>query len=640
MIKTKLIKNLCCGFLLLSCIPIVGLSQANHAWDWLISTENLEGKFTIGEHPRGLISPKEVPEIRQRIKLEPYKSWYENFRGKTREKAREFNSASMFEAKEAAELAANQCFMYTFTGKQKWSRSSYKNLTKVFKDEEIFNNPISRGLNRAAMLRDMAMAYDHCYSSWSQQQRYNVNCQIYKITYATSANMGLEVNYSLVSNWMGVRWGAVMFASLVWDNPTVEEQSIMEPLRWNSYKRISDHIELNILKNGWNTENMWYHNYNWSFIGPAPISFQNKFKENFTSALKKFAPDATNTMWGLMTSAVAIETHEGNVGVKADLSDDNQNMEEGLLGMSFRLYPEEQLPAIKWMHDYLDESTIYSLPYYPNDVETKNPVKLDWLTYVDKQPGVVVFRNRFQDENDIVATYNASAERSDGHWGPDVNTVRLVGLGSFFVDGAGRTQLVAGQTNLFPGSISEDQEGIKSEGTFLGYQTKPDGSGYACGLGSNTGVKNQQTCLLVDYSMDQSKKGIFVLDYKSDNGEIWRLNTPDYNSIDIHTDGFTITNPDRATLRVQVLGIDRPLDITTGRVRYGGETVWQNTGINYRGKHYKNNKWVDVENNGNFTIVMTLYPKGGSHHQVSSGENTDEIQIGEKLIQLPKCDKN
>ncbi|MFH5885416.1 hypothetical protein ACG2F4_13980 [Halalkalibaculum sp. DA3122] len=633
---TNTLKSLFFWFLVIALLPRHALSQENPVWDWLINTDTLQGKHATGEHPRGLISLDDVPELRERIKTEPYKSWFGNFR----EKVRDVDYGTSYEAQETAKLAGDQCLLYTFTGEQMWADRAYSNLREVFRDDQIFNNPVSRGLTRAAMLRGMAVAYDHCYPAWSQPQRDDVNRQIYKITYATSANMGREANYSLVSNWMGVRWGAVLFASLVWDNPTAGEPSIMEPLRWDTFKRLSDHMEINLLENGWSAESMGYHAYNWSFIGPALIAFENRLGDQIPSVLRFFEPASEQSLWGIMTSTVSIERQESEVGVKADLSDDNQNMGSGLIGMGFRLYPERQLPALKWMHDYLDRGNIYSLLYYPETVEAKNPASIGWQTYADEQQGVVVFRDRFRNENDIVATYNTSAERFAGHWGPDANTVRLIGLGSFFIDGAGRTQLVAGQTNLFPGPVSKDQEGIKSEGTFLGFETLPDGSGFACGRGSNTGVKNQQTCFVVDYSVFEDQGGVFVLDYESDNGEIWRLNTPEYNTVDVHEGGFTITNPDGASLRATILGVEQPLDITTGRVRYGGETERHNPGIDYRGKNYQYNKWIDVANEGHITVVLTLLPKGASHPQISSGKTADEIYIDDHSIQLPKCEKN
>ena len=630
--KTKLL-NLCCIFMMLQ-VSLPGFSQHKKSLDWLINTSSLEGKKAIGEHPRGLVTAEEVPAIRKRIKQKPFKGIFQEHQKETEALEKELASANNFEVYKVPNLAAKQSYMYLFTGNERWAEKAYQQMETIFKDTIIFNNPVSRGLTRANMLRQMAITYDFCYPAWNQKQRDEVNRQLYKIAYSVHANMGYDANYSLVSNWMGVRWSSALFACLVWDNPAPDEPSLATPLIWDGTKRLTDHLNEIMFSNGWNGESMGYHGYDWSFIGPALIAYQNHSNKPAPATLEQFSPQAINTMWGYSSIALAIETRKGSKGMKPDLSDDHLNIGGDVISLNLKLYPQEQIPALKWMHDYLEIKSLYSILYYPEEQEALNPENMDWLTYSDPMQGIAVFRNRFQDENDIVAVYNTSATRVKGHSGPDVNTFRIIGLGAPLVVGAGRTGLVAGQTNLFPGPVTPEDKGNNSAGKFLSFESKEDGSGHACGKGSSTGVEEHIRCFLVDYSGKSGTEAVFVVADSSKNGRIWRLNTPEFNSITTDKEGFTITTPDGASLRGHVLQVKKPLNINTGKVRYGGETVRHNGGINYKGKKYKDNKWIDIENTGEITVVFTLQPKGKKHPTIRRSSSQKEIIIGEQKIEL------
>jgi hypothetical protein len=122
----------------------------------------------------------------------------------------------------------------------------------------------------------------------------------------------------------------------------------------------------------------------------------------------------------------------------------------------------------------------------------------------------------------------------------------------------------------------------------------------------------------------------------SKNGRIWRLNTPEFNSITTDKEGFTITTPDGASLRGHVLQVKKPLNINTGKVRYGGETVRHNGGIHYRGQNYIYNNWIDIENDGEITVVLTLQPQGRKHPEVNLGASDHEVLVGGQRILLER----
>ncbi|WP_439483876.1 hypothetical protein [Cyclobacterium plantarum] len=599
--------------------------------DWLINTAAMEGKDALGKHPRGLILPEEVPGIRESIQSGAYREQLENWMLQEANLKEEIKAMASFDARKTAELAEHQSVLYLFTGESSWAVKAFQNLEAVFEDKVVFDNPVARGLTRAALLQSMVITYDFCYQAWDQPQRNLVNRQLYKTLYATQASMGFDANYSLVSNWMGVRWGAVLFAGLVWDNPDSGSRSIADPLIWDASKRLTDHLKENIYPQGWNAESMGYHIYNWSFIGPALIAFQNRQGKDYP-VLDTFAPQAKHALKAMASTMVNIPVKPGITGVKPDLSDDNLNIGEGLLAMGLRLYPDSQLPAIKWMHDYLGEKSLFSVLYDQGNLKAENPENRNWLNHADTTQGLVVFRKSFEGAEDIVALFNVSQKRIAGHKGPDVNTFRIIGGGVPLAIGAGRTGLVAGQTNLFTKKPDENEKGDNSAGKLLDFAFDGQGSGHALGSGNSMGVDEQLRKFTVAYDAETGAEAVFLVEDFSVNGRIWRLNTPEFNQVTLLEEGFLIQTPSGFTLQAKVLNATKPLSVSKSSIRYGGNTSRLNPGILWQGQAYSHSTAIDIAIKGNSKVLLVLQAPGKQQPRVLSTET--KVQVGSLEIPL------
>ncbi|WP_375583530.1 hypothetical protein [Cyclobacterium xiamenense] len=630
--QASLLGILTLGLLLLGQVSTT-MAQKN-ALDWLIDMPDLDSTVAVGMHPRGLLLPEEVPVLRKKLAEERYAGVIPACREKAEQLAKDLQEGNP-DARQLAESAEMFALLHLFSGETGFANRAFSQLERLFEDRVIVNNPISRGLTRAAVLRSLAMTYDLCYTGWSPGQRNLVNRQLYKLTYTTQANMGAEANYSLVSNWMGVRWGAALFAGMVWDNPFPEEPSLMDPLVWDATKRLMDHVRENIYPQGWNAESIGYHLYNWSFIGPALIAFQNRGGQgNSRSALEMLAPTASEAVEAMAPTMVNIFAREGLTGMKPDLSDDNLNLGTGLFGLAFRLYPRSQLPQIKWMHDYLGDSSLYSLLYYPEEVRSKNPAESGWLNHADTTQGVVVFRNRFANDKDIVAVFNTSSRRISGHKGPDVNTFRIIGGGVPLVIGAGRTGKIAGQTNVFPQVPDTDQKGKMDAGILLDFGFDGSGSGFAVGQGSNTGVQEHRRKFTVCYDKASAAEAVFLVEDRSENGRIWRMATPEFNEVSLSENGFTIHTPTGYTLRVIALGSLGRQVVKEGKVPYGGRLSRVNPGIVWNGRSYTQSKVIDLEMEGNLKVVMVLKAPGQPEPEVRISDDAERVFVGNLTIAL------
>ena len=609
------------------------LSQLLLLFVFLFSFQTLQAqqKFI---HPRGLLNAEELTTLRQKVERQPWKDRLIAMRST----AGKMEISTSKTNQDSSAIARIYGYLYTLSGEKADAETGWKYTEGVLDNPDIFNNPVSRGLTRARLLRDMAETYDLCFNAWSEDRCRKASEKLLFATMTTASNMGYDANYSIESNWMGVRYGAVLLAALVNDDWKANEKvrSRLLPFEWDANKRLGEHIAVNINSNGWNTESLSYFSYNWTFVAPALIASQNRLGSGRFSLDQNF-PKAINSLWAYSTATVAIPGINSKV-MQLDFSDDDPMSSYFLYPVGLRLFPEKQKPALLWMLDYLSgpdtwvtdgEQLFYNILWTPENIQPENPAKSGWLTYFDADQGMALFRNRFHDENDIVAGFTATAKRVRGHQGFDNLGFRILGLGSIWAVGAGRTGQVAGQSCLFPVADIENHSGENGAvGKVLETHFNEDGSGMMTATGSCMGVANHVRTFQADYSKISGAEAVFIITDRSDNGKIWRMNSPEFNELKINSDGFTLISPDGAELKAVVFTDANQLKITSTKVHYGGNTKDHNRGIAFRGKTYEWTNAIDCTTNGNITVVMTLQPKGKEHPKVTMKNN--RIWIGNK----------
>ena len=128
-----------------------------------------------------------------------------------------------------------------------------------------------------------------------------------------------------------------------------------------------------------------------------------------------------------------------------------------------------------------------------------------------------------------------------------------------------------------------------------------DGESYISATGNATGVDVHNRSMKV--KMFENSAFIVVSD-SSENGSIWRINTPEFNQVKVLEDGFEIIGPNKTKLFAKVKTSFSKIE--TGTNRYGGNTQRHNYGIWYQGKQYKNTTYVDVHCDKNITVEMVL----------------------------------
>jgi hypothetical protein len=565
-------------------------------------------------HPVLFFGTEDIPKLRSKAKSEPFASMV------TVLKMRASGELPQSEESGSPDRLMNDyrlrddATLYLVTGEQKYSDRARELAMRMIADTEYWNNPRSKGLTRAAGLLSVTLAYDFCGTSWPEETRKTVLAAMTTAAENLLASMGEGANTKTGNNWQAVRYGAAGLAFLAAGSPDSQKRA------WACYELLIKHLRANLGRGSWNPEGTGYTIYPWQFSGPFAIAAARAG----IGDVRKDVPEVGKTLWTTLVATVPIKNRNGR-GLHPDLSDDHPVYEgQGTAGIAFWLTEPAWLPATRWMYDRLvggfgdgtwDSArggALYSLLFYPTDIEAAPPGEPHGNAYVDKTLGVVVFRKSYKDEQDIVTLVNATSRRaSGGHSGPDVNTLRLIGLGAPFIVGGGRTGDTAGQSNLFAGPPPKNDNG--QLGKLVEVTLDSDGSGTAFVQGSCLGVLDHRRSVAVDYSEASGSPALICNGETSENGRLWRLNTPEFNSIRTEGRAIIIESPVGSTLVITVLEPENPV-FRTGVVPRGGGD--EQPGFPFHGKKYLNNKYVEFDCDRNVFVVMTL--QRGEAPQVES----------------------
>jgi hypothetical protein len=256
-------------------------------------------------HPRGLILQKEAQGLREKIKREPYASMYRNI---LHEEQRLSKTAGG--VYEISTLTKYQAFIYLLTEEKSWMQKAYDNMLTLLADSAFVRNPLSKGLTRAHVLRELVYAYDFGFEGLTVDQRQIVSNALYDLMSSVNNNMGRMANYNIESNWMGVRYGSVVFAASVLDEAYLDQSTGPKSVKaflWDTQKRLQDHLQAAFTPNGWFVESLGYHMYDWQFACPAIIALQNTSSFNSSFNLENYAAQLLHALDQHMTSIVSLQ---------------------------------------------------------------------------------------------------------------------------------------------------------------------------------------------------------------------------------------------------------------------------------------------------------------------------------------------
>lgn len=587
-----------------------------------VTAETGEGRA----HPRLFFGPEDVPELRHRAGQAPFRAMLE---AADRNMAPSNDPENLYDY---SFYARHLAMHYLLSGDEADAARALEAVQRVI-DEDAFLDPHrANALQRGAYAINVALVYDWCYPAWSEQDRKQLSealASAGEVLMEHGGN-GWPGGHQAGSNWFAVRYSAAGLAFLATDEPGYEDRLD------RAWEQVIRHLEANLGAReggeGLNPEGIGYLNYPWQYTGPFGLAMRRLEDRELVDRV----PVARDSLRWYYRGVLPIAGQESPAGrphhgLRADFSDDNPNWGgEGVANLAFAYLAADDLPAARWVYDrhagekgdgLFDSrrgSVIWALLYYPDDIESHNPADIWGLTWIDRGHGRVMFRDRYQDRDDVVAQFNVRRRVSPGgHRGPDGLGVRILGLNTAWVTGGGRyhNDWLRGQSTLYGSDPGEFNERNDATGEWVGDpQLDPEaGDGRAAGFMaySNTGVEEHTRRFIVDYARagDSEARAVFIIGDQSLDGAWWRLNTPAFNEVELHESGFTITSPDGHRMDGHVL---HPVD---PELRL--QQVHRGSPYPYLGEDYEHNHAVDFKTpDGDALVVLTLTEAGESEPSV------------------------
>lgn len=583
---------------------------------------------SAAEHPRLFFGPQDVPVLRQRITAEPHRSMAARLKADLELDQWGKGPAKESETYDRVTTAFRHAQMFVLTGDDKHARLA-REIVEPFIEGKVsavpWASPKLKGLTSDMVGSRVAFCYDLCHGapSWDQEFSGKVSVKLKEMADMIFKHGGGEQNRDPASNWQGIRYATAGLLYLACDE-TVNDADLK-----TCHSRVVRYLTENLGGNesmGWNIEGLGYNYFPMgNYVGPFGIAMARRDPE---SDLRKL-PQVRMTYW---TVYAALAKAMG--GIHPDFGDDNPGTNgEGVYGQAFHFAPPELLPGIVWWyermhgaagngtHDNARGGTLWALLFHPgNTVKPQDPMTIPaWRAAMadPKGNGYVLFRNGWQDENDLCAMVYAKLRGAKGHNGPDALSFRILGLDSAWAVGGGRygpktngqDVYWRSQNTLYPVDPDEKLTTNKNAGRF---STAPvianDGGGSAVMEipTNNLGVTNHKRLFAADHSKDTGASAAYIVCDSSDNGAFWQFCTIEPNSITTDANSFTVTAANGATLK--------------GTVLHPASGVTFKTGTRPRGSKFleiDNNRFVHFGNpEGDYLVVMTVVPKGGSHPQV------------------------
>ena len=627
--------------------------------------------------PSLLLDAAAVPELRERIEREPYASMVA-----TLTEYAEQDTTSGIQYGESV-AAMNCSFLYVLTGDDTWAAKA-----RGYVEMRLADSSSSHGwdMNIKGLAlywhgRAVALAYDHCHDapSWNTPAdagnpggpafvdavRDALKAQADRIF----THGGTQQNTNPASNWQNNRFSS---AGLIY---LAIEDSLTEAERAN-IDACMDKVKTYLVENmgddpdsrGYNIESIGYQMYPWSFTGPFAIAAERLGYGRLSDAAPAAAAYA---LWTVYAVTARIPHLWGDhFGIHPDFGDDNNNHRgEGCYGLSFYFCPGFLHPGLRYWYDRivgeLGDQTwdrergglMYSILYYPDDVDPVEPDSIkEWANAMLETGGNGYFsyRNRYQDNDDLIAQLYAKFQGNKGHSGPDALSFRIVGLDAPFAVGGGRygpdihaadtgkkqDAYLRSMNTLYPVDPENELTISGQSGALVGApQRFPDGGGTVV-LNipvNNVNTRDHTRRFLADYSEWSGADGVYVISDTSEDGQWWQFCQVDLDAevpaITVEGNTFTVMNPNGSSLKATVVYPEGELNWKTGTRIRGSD-------YGYYGVRYGENEYVHFQGaDGDYLVVLTVCDAGRSHPEVASiageGANIGRVlQIGDLKVAI------
>ena len=489
--------------------------------------------------------------------------------------------------------------------------------------EKSLQNPGRRILEQSPIVAGVALAYDLCYHHWNQQRQQKLTrwlaTQTVNLVNGSSPKQGWNSNPW--SNWNARARGAAGLAALAilyepqeffGENKFLSESKDAWRMMGIAQRNVYRYLELGIGDRALGTEGDHYTTEPWVLtIIPFLQAYKNVVGQELAPA---------KTEWFLPHYIMRLVEIEGELAAPT-YGRHRLSPKGSLFALGLPIVPDQFLPGVmKFFHRYFAEEgdrsfgidghfphvAPYALLGYREKLPLTNPTKLFGNVLLDKQKGFYLFRDRWQDHHDFIASIYLKQEPLRGSWSfPDAGSFRIWGLGHKWAK-AGISEPKQENENILARG-TDNTEGAKP--VFV--HTESDGSGIVSLV-----QDNWLRSFAVDYSGKSGTPGLFAIvdsiaireqnDFQS---KTWIMHTE--GKVTIQDSTFTIESPEGKTLRgtfISPQGVQLSYQVTeTGGVIHA-------KGVN------------------NFFVVMTVQHDQPPKIAIEGNGLTARVTVGGRII--------
>lgn len=467
---------------------------------WPKQVENYQ-PLTSQEHPRLIFRASQLPELKEKAKT--------NYGKAILDRLQQALSSKIYYdgyVPNGGYHAAGYCFLSLLNDDPQAAETAWT----IVKNS--IGQPGPRLLEQAPIVAGVALAYDLCYRAWNQDRlKETSNWLAIQAQILAKGTKSEGWNGYSWSNWSARARGAAGLAILaIMDEPKefLPENIDLNLLLSVVERNVKRYLTIAVGDRGMGSEGDLYTTEPWVLtIVPFLQAERNVLGKDFIqgSSAEWFLPH-------YLMRAIDPET-------KPSLSTYGRHRAafvSDLFAVGLDATPEYFLPGVFWFFDrYLglqgDRSfgisdrkpylAIYALTGYREDIERQNPSDILGRVLVDRQKGFYVFRDRWQDKNDFVASIYLKREILTSSWSfPDAASFRIWGLGREWAK-AGASDGKRESENV----IEAGDTGIaEMQPIFFTY--RPDGSGIVSAID-----RNWLRSFAVDYGGASGTPGLFVV---------------------------------------------------------------------------------------------------------------------------------
>lgn len=303
------------------------------------------------------------------------------------------------------------------------------------------------GLARAMIGMNVAITYNWLKDSWSDEQNKVVKGALIQAINAWPSYGHANFGLARASNWVAVCRGAELTMILCTDEQGKRADRVSflkKQLSWHMTNAFGDH--------GVCQEGLGYTEYPGQFLLAACYALSESGDKSLLKQAEKIG------WWKLVMYAYTFQPRTAEAGDRKFLQWGVavRGPDEGWVSLLLNLVPKDQLPYYLWWYDRFAgrqaniegdhaafdahrAGTTWSLIYYPTSVKAKDPTGVFPGSIKDSH-GFAVFRNRWQDENDIQVLAASDDVHHRRAWDKaDMHGIRLFGHNAAIFNGTGKS---------------------------------------------------------------------------------------------------------------------------------------------------------------------------------------------------------